>query len=92
MIEARVEKYLCDRVKAAGGEVRKVKWVGRRGAPDRLVLLPTLGLFFVELKRPKGGKLAAHQEREIARLCSYGVMVLVLWSVEDVDLWLEGVA
>ena len=39
-LEAKIEKYLCDRVKMLGGEVRKVKWIGRRGAPDRLVMLP----------------------------------------------------
>lgn len=40
--EAKIEKYLCDRVKMLGGEVRKVKWIGRRGAPDRLVMLPEM--------------------------------------------------
>jgi hypothetical protein len=27
-------------VQELGGEVRKVRWIGRRGAPDRLVMLP----------------------------------------------------
>ena len=40
MLERDVEDYLVKRVKAMGGEVRKVKWIGRRGAPDRLVMLP----------------------------------------------------
>ena len=40
MRESDIEKYLVQRVKALGGEVRKVQWVGRRGAPDRLVMLP----------------------------------------------------
>lgn len=40
MRESEIEKYLVERVKALGGEVRKVKWIGRRGAPDRLVMLP----------------------------------------------------
>lgn len=40
MRESTIEQYLVDRVKAKGGEVRKVKWIGRRGAPDRLVMLP----------------------------------------------------
>lgn len=40
--EAKIEKYLVKQVEALGGEVRKVKWIGRRGAPDRLVMLPEL--------------------------------------------------
>ena len=39
MRERDIEQHLVARVKALGGEVRKVKWIGRRGAPDRLVLL-----------------------------------------------------
>jgi hypothetical protein len=38
--ERDIERHLVKRVKALGGEVRKVQWVGRRGAPDRLVMLP----------------------------------------------------
>lgn len=38
--ERDIERYLVKRVKALGGEVRKVQWVGRSGAPDRLVMLP----------------------------------------------------
>ena len=40
MKERDIEKYLVQRVKALGGEVRKVQWVGRAGAPDRLVMTP----------------------------------------------------
>lgn len=40
MREREVEAYLVKRVKALGGEVRKVQWVGRKNAPDRLVMLP----------------------------------------------------
>lgn len=40
MREAEIEKYLVEQVKKLGGEVRKVKWIGREGAPDRLVMLP----------------------------------------------------
>lgn len=40
MRERDIENYLVKRVKAMGGEVRKVQWIGRRGAPDRLVMLP----------------------------------------------------
>lgn len=40
MLERAVEAYLKRRVEELGGEVRKVQWVGRVGAPDRLVMLP----------------------------------------------------
>jgi len=40
MRESLIEKHLVRRVAEAGGETRKVRWVGRNGAPDRLVLLP----------------------------------------------------
>jgi hypothetical protein len=38
--ESDIEKYLIKCVKELGGEVRKVQWIGRSGAPDRLVMLP----------------------------------------------------
>ena len=38
--ERDIERHLVKRVKELGGEVRKVQWIGRRGAPDRLVMLP----------------------------------------------------
>jgi len=40
MRESQIEDYLTKLVKELGGEVRKVQWVGRRSAPDRLVMLP----------------------------------------------------
>ena len=38
--ERDIEAYLKKRVEQIGGEVRKVKWLDRRGAPDRFVMLP----------------------------------------------------
>jgi hypothetical protein len=40
MRESVIEKYLVKQVKAVGGEVRKVQWIGRNSAPDRVVMLP----------------------------------------------------
>lgn len=92
MRESEIESYLVARVKELGGMVRKVTWQGRRGAPDRLVVLPLKkeGLFFtdssiwVELKAP--GKTAdPHQEREHARMRKYGLRVEVVDSIERVN-------
>lgn len=91
MRESKVEQHLVARVKALGGEVRKVKWIGRRGAPDRLVLLPDRWRPFrapwhplVELKRP-GRDAEDYQAREHERLRAAGFVVLVLDTIEKID-------
>ncbi len=40
--ERDIERHLVKRVKELGGECRKVKWIGRTGAPDRLAMLPEI--------------------------------------------------
>lgn len=40
LLERDIEARLVQRVKQLGGEVRKVQWVGRNSAPDRIVMLP----------------------------------------------------
>lgn len=40
MRESKVEKHLTDRVKALGGDTRKLSYVGRHSATDRLLLFP----------------------------------------------------
>ena len=92
MKESVIEKHLVKRVKALGGEVRKVQWIGRRGAPDRLVMLPWTGLpnmtpdatTWVELKAP-GVKPDAHQLREHERMRAMGQRVVVIDSIEGVE-------
>lgn len=84
MRERDIEKYLVGQVKAHKGLCRKVVWVGQRGAPDRLVLLPGRPLVFVELKAP-GKPLQPHQEREHKRLIDAGANVTTIDSFEGVD-------
>ncbi len=84
MREREVEAYLVRRVKESGGDTRKVKWVGRVGAPDRLVLISGWH-YLVEVKKPKGGLLEAHQVREHERLRDAGFEVYMAWTKEEVD-------
>ena len=85
MREREVEAYLVRRVKAAGGDTRKLKFVGHNGAPDRLLLFPDDYHCLVETKRPKGGILEAHQVREHARLRKAGFDVFEAYTKQDVD-------
>lgn len=56
MRESQIEAYLAKRVKELGGEVRKVQWVGRRSAPDRLVMLPYCSAWAHRGWAHRGGK------------------------------------
>lgn len=84
MRESKIEKALVKRATAAGGLVRKLAWVGRRGAPDRLVKLPDRPPMFVELKAP-GGRLSKLQQNEHRRMAAAGLDVRVVWNLASVD-------
>lgn len=97
MRESQIERYLVQRVKELGGEVRKVMWIGRSGAPDRVVMLPftqtellcSMGddykpPIWVELKAP-GKKPEPHQLREHERMRKMGQRVEVVDSFARVD-------
>jgi hypothetical protein len=92
--ERDIERYLVQQVKALGGEVRKVEWIGRRGAPDRVLFLPPAFFIaqnvydprtpWIELKAP-GVAPEPHQLREHARMRKMGQRVEVVDSFARVD-------
>lgn len=96
MREAQIEQHLVQRVKALGGEVRKVKWIGRTGAPDRLVMLPEKfdrwqTAMWVELKNPDtirtfpADARERAQAREHKRMRDMGQRVEVIGTIEQVE-------
>lgn len=76
-----VEEPVIAHAKANGFLVRKVTWLGRQGAPDRMFSRSDTGPFFVEFKRP-GKRPRRLQEREIARMRAAGITVHVIDSYE----------
>jgi len=82
--ESELEDYLKTEVVKAGGIFRKVKWIGRNGAPDRVIMLGRT--VFVELKAP-GKTPEAHQIKEHIRLRNAGATVFVFDSKAEID-WL----
>ena len=100
MFERDVEDYLVKRVKALGGEVRKVQWIGRNSAPDRLVMLPSGypaymqqkgRTIWVELKNPKtvvtfpADARERAQHREHERMRKMGQVVVVIGTLDQVE-------
>jgi hypothetical protein len=70
-------------VKKLGGLT--VKLTGKRGLPDRLVLLPGARVAFLELKRPVGGRLSLHQTLWLSALSGLGLVARVCCTCEAVD-------
>lgn len=79
--EGRVAAALRQAVIEAGGEIRKLKWEGRNGAPDYFILFHGR-IFLIECKAP-GQRPRASQMLEFERLLAQDIMVLVLDKAEE---------
>lgn len=79
--ERYIEKKVTDyAVKKLGWLSRKLQWIGRHGAPDRVFM--RLGkIVFIEFKQ-LGKKPTEHQKTEHVRLRAAGMDVYVIDSVE----------
>lgn len=77
-----IENHLIHVVKNIGGFSRKIKWIGRRDAPDRVVFFN--GVWFVELKRPNSTARSS-QVREHSRMRQHGAAVFVIDTIEKVE-------
>lgn len=88
MFESKVESHLVAGVEAMGGKCPKLVDIGRLGFPDRTVLLPKHPVIFVEMKTTDG-TVKSWQQRYHDRLWSLGFRVEVLWTIEQVDEFLE---
>lgn len=88
-LELAVENYFVKRVERdLGGLALKGDVPGRRFL-DRIVVLPGGRTCYVELKRPRGGRLSEHQKETIRRLRDMGHDIAVLNSKTQVDEWIE---
>ena len=83
MREKSIEAKLVDAVKAAGGVCWKFTSPGTSGVPDRIVLMPSGGIGFVEVKA-SGEKLRPLQRLRIRTLRRLGFKAFVLDSPEQI--------
>lgn len=89
MRETGIELPVVYKAERAGYFVRKVRWEGRRHAPDRLFARKDRGQVYIEFKRP-GEKPRKGQENEHKRMRAAGIEVHVCDSTVDAlqILWL----
>lgn len=88
-LEKDIERRLVRKVESRGGMC--LKWVcpGWSGVPDRVVLLPEGRIVFVELKRPKGGRMSAVQKWWAHKLVGLGFDYELIRSNEDLALFIR---
>lgn len=89
MLESAVENPVVKRAERAGYFVRKVQWVGRIGAPDRLFARKDRGQVYIEFKAP-GEEPRRSQKEEHKEMRQAGIEVHVCDNVQDAlrILWL----
>jgi len=80
---------LVSGVEELGGMALKLAVQGIRGFPDRTVVLPVGRVNFVEVKRPKGGRLSRHQQDWISTLRGMGFYSTCVWSADTVDRFVK---
>ena len=87
VLESVVEEEDVKKREEQGGKAYKICFIGRRGAPDRLHLMPipeehqeivSKYIQFVEYKRPKGGRVSVWQKKIHKELIDLGFKVEIL--------------
>ena len=87
--ERKLEAYLVEQCKKLGFMCRKVQWLGRNGAPDRVVFMPEGKVLWIELKSPKG-EVSEIQKLEFGRMEKLGHDVWIAYTKEQIDNLLAG--
>lgn len=86
LLESAVEGHLTKQMKRIGGRAFKFM-PSVKGNPDRIVVMPFGRIYFVELKRPKGGPSPA-QRLWHARLFDMGHVVHIIDTRDMVDAFI----
>ena len=87
MRESEVENYLVWVVETLGGRAWKFKSPSQRGVADRIVCLPNGETWFIELKRPKGGRLAPLQALFRDEVIKLQQRYALLINLQEIDEW-----
>lgn len=79
--EADIENAVCKYAEELGFQHRKLAWVGRRDAPDRIFWMKDIPPFFIEFKAP-GEDPRRGQTSELASLKLSGAYATTIDDTE----------
>jgi len=88
VLEKEIEAYFVWSVERIDGKTFKFRSPQQRGVADRIACLPDGATWFVELKRPKGGRLAPLQKLHADELKALRQNYALLWSIKEIDEWI----
>lgn len=88
MKESELERVFVNEVRRLGGEA--FKWVspGNNGVPDRIVMLPTGEIYFIELKA-WDGTLRPVQTKMLERIRALGQEAAVIRGEDELIVFFE---
>ena len=89
MLEKEIENYFVWAVETLGGKAYKFKSPNQRGVADRIACMPNGETWFVELKRPKGGRVAPLQKLFKEEVESLQQQYALLTNKQEIDTWLD---
>ena len=90
ILEKEVENHLVWSVeKILNGKTWKFASPSMRGVADRIVCLPDGSTWFIEVKKPKGGRLSPLQQIFAGEMAMLNQKYACLYTKEQVDAWIE---
>lgn len=89
MLERDIERKVCEYARFRELLVYKFTSPARAAVPDRVFVMPSGKVFFIEFKRP-GAKPTPSQQREHDRLMKYNVPVFVIDDVTMGKVVIDG--
>lgn len=88
-MERDIERYFKKKVESLGALCFKLVCPGKRGVPDRIVVLGDGRVVWVELK-DKAGVVSEIQKYRHGELIARGQAVTTLYSKDDVEDFIDG--
>lgn len=82
--ERLVEQYLTKKIREIGGKCYKFRAIDNKGVPDRICMVPWLGMFFVEVKTRRG-VVSPIQEHVINEIKDCGGLTFIVHGIAGAD-------
>lgn len=81
--ESVIEKKVCTYAESKGCQVKKFRSINAKGMPDKIFIMPTGVVFFIEFKRRNNYSFAKLQKQVCTELEAMGANIFVVKDFES---------